>query len=76
MTIPVCNASVMHMKTFNARLAENDLKKFAVKAERRGLSQTALLRDWIRSREVPTVLDAAGWEARNEGNRRLRIARV
>jgi hypothetical protein len=63
------------MKTFNARLAEQDLKKFAAKARRRGLSQAALLREWIHAREVPTVADAAAWESRNAGNRGLRVAR-
>lgn len=62
-------------KIFNARLGESDLKKFARKAKRQGLSQTALLREWIRSPEVPTADDAARWERRNEGNTRLRIAR-
>lgn len=62
------------MKTFNARLAEQDLRKFAAKARRRGVSQTALLREWIHAREIPTVDDAEGWEARNSGNRRLRIS--
>ena len=63
------------MKTFNARLAEQDVRKFAAKARRRGLSQTALLREWINAREIPTVEDAAAWEERNTGNHRLRIAR-
>jgi len=61
-------------KSFNARLPESDLKKFARKAERRGISQTALLREWIRARELPTASDAALWEIRNQGNPRLRIA--
>lgn len=68
------NARVTYMKTFNARLAEQDLRKFAAKARRRGVSQAALLREWIHAREIPTVDDAAGWEARNSGNRRLRIS--
>ena len=63
------------MKTFNARLAEQDVRKFASKARRRGLSQTALLREWIHSREVPTAAAAAAWESQNAGNRRLRVAR-
>lgn len=63
------------MKTFNARLAEADLKKFASKARQLGVTQTALLREWIRTREIPTVENAEAWELRNEGNRRLRIAR-
>ena len=63
------------MKTFNARLAEQDLRKFAAKARRRGLSQAALLREWIQARDIPTVDAAAGWEARNLGNRRLRVTR-
>lgn len=63
------------MKTFNARLAELDLRKFAAKARRRGVSQTALLREWIHSRDIPTAADAGLWEERNSGNRRLRIAR-
>ncbi len=65
----------MHVKTFNARLAESDLKKLASKARRRGLTQTALLREWIHSRDIPTAGDAAIWEARNAGNPRLRISR-
>ncbi len=69
------NASVKQMKAFNARLAESDLKKFALKARRRGVSQTALLREWIHSRDIPTVADAAAWETRNAGNARLRISR-
>jgi hypothetical protein len=64
------------MKTFNARLAENDLKKFALKARQRGVSQTALLREWIHTREVPTVENAEVWEQRNEGNQRLKVSRV
>jgi len=63
------------MKTFSARLAEQDVRKFAAKARRRGVSQTALLREWINAREIPTVEDAGAWEARNAGNRRLRITR-
>ena len=63
------------MKAFNARLAESDLKKFALKARRKGVSQTALLREWIHSREIPTVANAAAWETRNAGNARLRISR-
>lgn len=63
------------MKTFNARLAESDLRKFALKARRKGVSQTALLREWIHARDIPTVADAAAWEARNAGNGRLRIRR-
>ncbi len=62
-------------KVFNARLEESDLRKFARKAKRQGLSQTALLREWIRSSEIPTVADAAAWERRNAGSTRLRIAR-
>jgi hypothetical protein len=69
------NAQVTRTKTFNARLATADLKKFAAKARRCGLSQTPLLREWIHTREVPTVADAARWEERNLGNRRLRISR-
>ena len=72
---PMCNASVMQTKTFNARLAESDLKKFALKARRKGVSQTALLREWIHARDIPTAADAAAWEARNAGNARLRISR-
>jgi hypothetical protein len=64
------------MKNFNARLAEIDLRKFAAKARRKGLSQTALLREWIRSRNLPTALDAAQWEERNEGKKRLKMARA
>jgi hypothetical protein len=65
----------MHMKVFNARLEEKDLKEFAAKAQRRGLSQSALLREWIRSRDVPTAGEAEAWESRNWGNIRLRIKR-
>jgi hypothetical protein len=65
----------MHMKAFNARLAESDLRKFATKARKRGLSQSALLREWIHARDIPTVADAAAWEARNAGNSRLKIHR-
>lgn len=74
LTMEVCNANVMHMKTFNARLDESDLKRFAAKALSRGVSQTALLREWIRSRDVPTAGDAAVWERRNAGNKRLAIS--
>lgn len=62
-------------RTFNARLEESDLKKFARKAKRQGLSQTALLRQWIRSAEIPTAADAITWERRNEGNVHLHITR-
>lgn len=65
----------MHMKAFSARLAESDIKKFSAKARSRGMSQTALLREWIRSREIPTAADAEVWEQRNEGNRRLAVRR-
>lgn len=68
------NAPAKLMKIFNARLAEHDLRRFAAKARRLGLSQTALLREWIHAREIPTVDAAARWEARNSGNRRLRIS--
>lgn len=63
------------MKTFNARLAEQDLKKFAAKAHRRGVTQTALLREWIHSRDIPTAADAGLWEEQKAGSSRLRIAR-
>lgn len=75
LTILPCNAPVKQMKTFNARLAESDLKKFAAKARRKGVSQTALLREWIHARDIPTAADAGAWEIRNAGNPRLRISR-
>ncbi len=62
------------MKTFNVRLAEQDVRKFAAEARRRGVSQTALLREWINAREIPTAEDAGAWEARNAGDRRLRVS--
>jgi hypothetical protein len=68
-----CDILVVQMKAFTARLNEMDLKEFSAKARRQGLSKNALLREWIRSRDVPTAADAEAWEARNWGNRRLRI---
>jgi hypothetical protein len=73
--IPSCDANVMQVKVFNARLEEADLKRLAEKARRRGLSQTALLREWIRAEEGRTIADMEAWEARNLGNKALRIRR-
>jgi hypothetical protein len=64
------------MKTFNARLTDADLKRLARKARRLGLSQTALLREWINAADAPTVADGTAWQKRNEGNPRLWIDRV
>lgn len=46
-----------------------------MKARRKGVSQTALLREWIHARDIPTVAHADAWETRNAGNVRLRISR-
>ncbi len=64
------------MKTFNARLTDADLKKLARKARLLGITQTALLREWINSVDAPTAGDMAAWVKRNEGNPRLHIDRV
>lgn len=64
------------MKTFNARLTDADLKRLALKARRLGITQTALLREWINAVEAPTVADGTAWQKRNEGNPRLHINRV
>ncbi|MGH8020019.1 MAG: CopG family transcriptional regulator [Opitutaceae bacterium] len=63
----------MAEKTFSARLDEKALARFERKARKRGVSKTALLRQWIFEREAPTAGDAEEWEKRNEGNKRLRI---
>ena len=63
----------MHVKAFNVRLDEQDLKRLDAKARKRGVSKTALLRDWIRGSDDRTAADAVVWEERNLGNRGLRI---
>ena len=63
----------MQAKTFNARLTAAEMELLGRKARRRGLSKTALLKQWISQDEVPTVADAAVFEKRNHGNRRLLI---
>ncbi len=67
------NASVMQMKAFNVRLADDDLKRLSDKAKKRGVSKTELLRDWIRGDDERTVANARIWEERNAGNQSLRI---
>jgi hypothetical protein len=67
------NLAVMHLKGFNVRLAEKDLKLWETIARKRGLSKTALLLDWIRESDDRTVANARVWEKRNLGNQGLRI---
>jgi hypothetical protein len=73
LTYFVSNAAVMHMKAFNVRLEEKDLKRLNAKARKRGVSKTTLLRDWIRGSDDRTAADAGTWEERNLGNQGLRI---
>ena len=63
----------MQVKAFNVRLAEQDLKRLDARARKRGVSKTALLRDWIRGSDDRTVADIRIWEERNLGNKGLRI---
>jgi predicted DNA-binding protein len=63
----------MQMKAFNVRLAEEDLKRLDERARKRGVTKTALLRDWIRGNDDRTVGDLRTWEERNLGNKELRI---
>ena len=67
------NARVMHMKAFNVRLAEKDLKRLSARARKHGMSKAALFRDWIRSSDDRTVANARMWEEHNLGNQGLRI---
>lgn len=64
----------MALKIFNARLTEVEMKRLATKASRKGLSKTALLKQWIEQTDVPTVGDVPAFERRNLGNRKLRVA--
>lgn len=63
----------MTQKNFNARLTDQEIASLARKANRLGLSKTALLKQWIAQEEVPTVADAESFTRRNLGNRRLRV---
>ena len=63
----------MAQKNFNARLTDRELALLARKASRRGLSKTALLKQWIAQEDIPTVADAGAFTRRNLGNRRLRV---
>jgi hypothetical protein len=72
-TIFQCDASVMHMRAFTVRLAEEDLRRLDAKARKRGISKAALLRDRIRGSEDRTVANIRIWEEGNLGNQGFRI---
>jgi len=74
--IPLGNAIVMQMKVFNARLDEEDMKRFAQKAAMRGLSLTGLLREWIHEEEGRTMADLDRFEAENFGRNKHFIRRA
>ncbi len=59
---------------FNARLSPKEFERLEMKARRRGVTKTALLREWIEQEDVPTVGDVPAFIRRNQGNTKLRIS--